>query len=210
MQMPAFVAIVGGGASGGSARPLRLDAPPKKAAAPETPRVLDARPPRQSSMAPAPAPVVPEAAIEPETPAGVAEGVPEGAADAGVASAADGNGNGSGTGSGTAGAGSGSSGAGMSPGPYRLGNGIQPPRKIKDVSPIYPAGAVASRTLGTVMIEATVGADGKVHDAKVIHSIPLLDQAALDAVRQWEFAPSRLNGVPVAVIVTVLVQFAIH
>jgi protein TonB len=61
-----------------------------------------------------------------------------------------------------------------------------------------------------VIVEATVGADGKVHEAKIVHSIPPLDQAALDAVRQWEFAPSRLNGVPVAVIVTILVQFAIH
>ena len=61
-----------------------------------------------------------------------------------------------------------------------------------------------------VLIEAVVGTDGKVQEAKVIHSVPLLDQAALDAVRQWEFTPSRLNGVPVAVIITVIVQFAIH
>jgi protein TonB len=98
----------------------------------------------------------------------------------------------------------------MSPGPYRLGNGIEPPRKIKDVRPIYPSGALVARALGTVIIEAVVGADGKIHDAKVLHSIPALDQAALDAVRQWEFAPSKLNGVAVAVIVTVLVQFSIH
>jgi TonB family protein len=98
----------------------------------------------------------------------------------------------------------------MAPGPYRVGNGIEPPRKIKDVRPIYPAGALSSRALGTVLIEAIVGADGKVHDATIVHSIPTLDQAALDAVRQWEFVPSRLNGVAVAVVITVLVQFSIY
>jgi protein TonB len=98
----------------------------------------------------------------------------------------------------------------MSPGPYKVGNGIEPPRKIKDVAPVYPATALTQRTFGTVVVEAIVGPDGKVHDARVMHSVAGLDDAALDAVRQWEFLPSRLNGVPVAVIVTILVQFAIH
>jgi TonB family protein len=98
----------------------------------------------------------------------------------------------------------------MSPGPYRLGQGIEPPRKVKDVRPIYPSGAMALRALGTVVIEAIVGADGKVHEAKVLHSIPELDRAALDAVQQWEFAPARLNGAAVAVIVTVLVKFSLY
>ena len=44
-------------------------------------------------------------------------------------------------------------------------------------------------------------------DAKVVHSIPLLDQAALDAVRQWEYTPTLLNGVPVPVLVTVTINF---
>jgi len=49
-----------------------------------------------------------------------------------------------------------------------------------------------------------------VTDARVLRSIPLLDQAALDAVRQWEFSPTLLNGVPVAVIMTVTVQFTLN
>lgn len=108
------------------------------------------------------------------------------------------------------GAGGRRAGVAMSPGPYRLGQGIDPPRKIKDVRPVYPPDAMALRALGTVVIEAIVGADGKVHEATVIHSIPALDQAALEAVRQWEFLPSRLNGVAVAVVVTILVQFTLH
>jgi protein TonB len=58
-----------------------------------------------------------------------------------------------------------------------------------------------------VIIEATIGVDGAVQEAKVLRSIPLLDSAALDAVRQWEFSPTLLNGEPVPVIMTVTVQF---
>ena len=54
------------------------------------------------------------------------------------------------------------------------------------------------------------GPDGAVKDAKVLRSIPLLDQAALDAVRQWVFTPTLLNGVPVPVIMTVTVQFTLQ
>jgi protein TonB len=91
----------------------------------------------------------------------------------------------------------------------RLGPGIDPPRKIKDVKAIYPAGSLSGRLRGTVVIEATIGTDGKVYDARVVRSIAGLDQAALDAVRQWEFEPARLNGAAVAVIMTVTVSFAI-
>ena len=121
-----------------------------------------------------------------------------------------GNGSGGSAGGSTDGTGGKTAGIAMSPGPYRLGKGIEPPRKIKEVRPLYPSDAMTLRALGTVAIEAVVGADGLVHDAKVIHSIPLLDQAALDAVRQWQFTPARLNGAAVAVIITVLVQFSIH
>jgi protein TonB len=61
-----------------------------------------------------------------------------------------------------------------------------------------------------VILEATIGPDGKVRDAKVVRSVPLLDAAALDAVRQWEYTPSFLNGVAVAVIMTVIVNFAMQ
>jgi len=89
----------------------------------------------------------------------------------------------------------------------RPGGRIMPPKKIKDVPPVYPAVAKAAHVTGAVTIEATIGADGKVADAKVLHSIALLDQAALDAVRQWEYLPTMLNGKPVPVVVTVTVNF---
>jgi protein TonB len=94
-------------------------------------------------------------------------------------------------------------------GPLRVGDGIERPRKIKDVRPAYPLPAMAARVGGNVLIEATIGADGKVHNARVVQSIAVLDKAALDAVRQWEFEPSRLNGVAVAVTMVIVVTFAL-
>ena len=61
-----------------------------------------------------------------------------------------------------------------------------------------------------MIIEATIGPDGKIADAHVVRSIPLLDAAALDAVRQWEYTPTLLNGVPVSVIMTVTVSFSLQ
>jgi len=89
----------------------------------------------------------------------------------------------------------------------RIGGQIKAPTKIKDVKPVYPAIAQSARIAGVVTIEATIGPDGKVIDAKVLRSIPLLDEAALDAVRQWEYTPTLLNGVPVPVLVTVTINF---
>ena len=90
----------------------------------------------------------------------------------------------------------------------RPGGRLMPPKKVKDVPPVYPALARSAGVSGAVTIEATIGPDGKVADAKVVQSIPLLDQAALDAVLQWEYLPSMLNGVPVPVLVTVTINFA--
>jgi len=89
----------------------------------------------------------------------------------------------------------------------RVGGKIKPPTKIKDVKPVYPAMAQSARIGGVVIIEATIGPDGKVIDTKILRSVPLLDQAALDAVRQWEYTPTLLNGVPAPVVVTVTVNF---
>ena len=89
----------------------------------------------------------------------------------------------------------------------RVGGKIRPPTKINDVKPVYPALAQAARVSGAVIVEATIGPDGNVIDAKVLRSIPLLDQAALDAVRQWVYTPTLLNGVAVPVVMTVTINF---
>jgi len=94
--------------------------------------------------------------------------------------------------------------------PVRVGGNVRVPTKLKDVPPIYPDDARAARISGVVILEATIDPEGHVSDAKILRSIPLLDDAALTAVRQWEFTPTNLNGVPVPVIMTVTVNFTLQ
>jgi TonB family protein len=94
--------------------------------------------------------------------------------------------------------------------PVRVGGNIRVPTKLKDVRPVYPPAAELAGIQGVVIIEATIGVDGRVGGAKVLRSIPELDEAALEAVRQWEFTTTELNGVPVPVITTVSVNFSLQ
>ncbi|MGE0450691.1 MAG: energy transducer TonB, partial [Vicinamibacterales bacterium] len=96
------------------------------------------------------------------------------------------------------------------PAAVRVGGNLKPPTKVKDVRPVYPAIAQSARVQGVVIIEATIGPDGSVQEAKVLRSIPLLDAAAIEAVKQWQFTPTLLNGVPVPVIMTVTVNFTLQ
>jgi protein TonB len=95
------------------------------------------------------------------------------------------------------------------PAPVRVGGAITAPKQLKRVNPTYPPIAQSARVQGVVILEATIGPDGQVKDVRVLRSIPLLDQAAIDAVRQWEYTPTMLNNVPVPVIMTVTVQFTL-
>jgi periplasmic protein TonB len=91
--------------------------------------------------------------------------------------------------------------------PLRPGGDIREPVKVKHVPPVYPQIAINARIDGRVVIDAVIGTDGLVRDARVLSGVPLLNQAALDAVRQWRYTPTMLNNVPVQVIMTVTVQF---
>jgi TonB family protein len=84
---------------------------------------------------------------------------------------------------------------------------VTPPAKIKNVQPVYPALARDARIEGTVTLAVAVDADGKVSEARVLRSVPLLDQAALDAVRQWEYSPMRRGDRAVPTVMTVNVNF---
>jgi protein TonB len=99
--------------------------------------------------------------------------------------------------------------AASGPAPLRVGGGIAPPRKILDVKPEYPQVAFDAKVQGVVIIECTLDTEGVVTDTRVVRSIPLLDQAALDAVRQWRYTPTWVNGEAVPVIVTVTVNFTL-
>jgi protein TonB len=94
--------------------------------------------------------------------------------------------------------------------PVRVGGAIRQPQKIREVAPVYPPIAQTARVQGIVIIEATIGPDGQVTNARILRSVPLLDEAALEAVRQWQYTPTLLNGVPVPVIMTVTVQFTLQ
>lgn len=99
------------------------------------------------------------------------------------------------------------------PGPnpaVRLHSGITPPRKVFDVAPKYPELARAAHVEGIVIIEATIDLAGHVESARVLRSKEPLDQAALDAVLHWRFAPALLNGEPVPVVMTVTVNFKLQ
>jgi TonB family protein len=100
------------------------------------------------------------------------------------------------------------SGATTTTGPVRVGGDIREPRRIHYVEPVYPPIARAAAVSGTVIIDATIAADGTVRDMRVLRSVPLLEQAALDAVRMWQYSPTLLNGRPVEVVMTVTVTFS--
>ena len=105
--------------------------------------------------------------------------------------------------------------AGLAPAPpwaegaVRVGSQIRPPTKTRHVAPVYPLEAKEAKVTGVVILEARIEADGRVINARILRSIPPLDQAALDAVKQWEFTPTLLNGVPTPVIMTVTIQFSL-
>ena len=94
-------------------------------------------------------------------------------------------------------------------GPIRITRGVTPPRRIVYVQPVYPAIALTNRVTGRVVIEAIIGPTGDVESTRVVQSVRLLDEAALAAVRRWKYTPTLLSGVPVSVILTVSVDFAL-
>jgi len=88
----------------------------------------------------------------------------------------------------------------------RAGGSIVP-RKTHDVPPVYPEEAKVAGVGGVVILEIRIDGDGSVVDAAVLKSIPMLDQAAQEAVLQWKYEPMLLNGEPVDVIMTVTINF---
>jgi protein TonB len=94
--------------------------------------------------------------------------------------------------------------------PIRVGSVLQAPKKTHHVAPEYPSIARSARVSGTVILEAVLAEDGSVQDVRVLRSIKLLDDAAIEAVRQWRFTPTLLNGQPQRVLMTVTVTFTLN
>jgi len=94
-------------------------------------------------------------------------------------------------------------------GPVRVGGNIKQPAKTKDVRPVYPESLQAAGLEGVVKLDVLIDVDGHVASVRVMNSIvhPAFAQAAATAVRQWEFTPTLLNGVPVEVAMTASIAF---
>ena len=91
--------------------------------------------------------------------------------------------------------------------PIRVGGNVQESKLIRKVEPVYPELAKRARVQGSVILSVTVDEEGNVSEIRVTKGHPLLDEAALTAVRQWKYSPTLLNGEPVPVIATVTVIF---
>lgn len=146
---------------------------------------------------------------------GVIEGVNAAITD----SQGSGSGGGAGTGQGTGiGPGQGSGlgpgyGGGTGGGAYRVGNGVESPRVIRQVRPNYTADAMRAKVQGEVWVEAIVQPDGSVGDVSVVRSLDNvfgLDQEALKAAKQWRFTPGTRFGQPVPVIVNIVLTFTLR
>lgn len=130
-----------------------------------------------------------------------------------------GTGGGAGTGSGTGiGPGTGSglgpgSGGGVGGGVYRPGNGVLPPRILREVRPQYTADAMRAKIQGIIELEAVVLPDGSVGEVRVVRGLDAvfgLDQEAIKAVKQWRFLPGTRLGQPVAVLVGIELTFTLR
>jgi TonB family protein len=92
-------------------------------------------------------------------------------------------------------------------GAVRVGGDVRTPARIVDVPPVLPEEAARKGIRGTVILEVTIDVDGTVKDARVLRSVPMLDAAALEAVRHWRYEPTTVEGKSVPVIMTVTVSF---
>ena len=94
-------------------------------------------------------------------------------------------------------------------GPVRVGGDITSPALVSRVAPVYPPLAARAQVQGVVILEAIVDREGRVEAVEVLRSIPLLDTAAIEAVKQWQYSPLLLNGKPERFVLTVTVSFSL-
>ena len=90
-----------------------------------------------------------------------------------------------------------------------IGGHVILPVKTKNVAPVYPYVARTAHIGGVVVLEAVITAEGRIADVRVTDSAPLLDEAAVAAIRQWQYEPAQLNRIPVSVPVTINVTFSL-
>jgi len=91
--------------------------------------------------------------------------------------------------------------------PVRVGGSVREPKRLSAAPPVYPELAQLARLQGTVIIEATINERGRVVNATLLSGMPMLNEAALEAVKKWVYTPTLVNGVPTPIIMTVTVRF---
>lgn len=92
----------------------------------------------------------------------------------------------------------------------RVGQGIREPKRIGGAPPEYPDFARRSKVEGVVILEAVINERGAIERVKVLKSEPLLNAAAIAAVKEWRYTPTLLNGTPVSVLMTITINFTLH
>ena len=229
----------GGGGGGGLKTPLPVRRAERKAAVkasisspvPEVrtpPKVVETAPEPPKPIEPAkvepppvpPPPAAPAPAVQaPVAPVAADAADARGTVDASATAESQGRGAGGGAGTGSGGGLGEGQGAGIGPGadagtgggPYRAGAGIEAPRLRREVKPTYTDAARRRGLEGEVLVEIVVRRDGSVGDVRVIRRLGEgLDAKAVEAVKQWQFAPATRHGVPVDVIVEVSLQFKLR
>jgi protein TonB len=94
--------------------------------------------------------------------------------------------------------------------PVQVGGDVKPARLISSAAPVYPALAKTQHVSGDVRVDALIDATGRVTTMKVVSGPSLLHQAAMDALRQWKYQAATLDGKPVAMHLTVTIQFRLQ
>jgi protein TonB len=93
--------------------------------------------------------------------------------------------------------------------PFAISSGVATGMLIRQTPPVYPTIAKAARVSGTVVLHATIAKNGTIKDLHVVSGSPMLQQAAIDAVRTWRYKPYQLSNEPVEVDTTISVVFTL-
>jgi TonB family protein len=94
--------------------------------------------------------------------------------------------------------------------PYRVGGEVSRPEVISSTRPVYTELARRARVTGIVVVEAIIDEHGDITNARVLKGLPMgLDQAAVDAIKEWTFKPATLGGKPVPVYYVLTVNFQV-
>jgi len=99
---------------------------------------------------------------------------------------------------------------GPKPSMVRISNGVQAAKLVHQIKPAYPQLARLARVQGTVRLQAIIARNGAIQNLQLMGGPPLLIAAALDAVRQWTYQPTLLNGEPVEVVTEIDVNFTLN